>query len=164
MIEWLFDNPQRLKWTTIILAATCAALLMIMFLRAASTGQVESAPAPAGTPEPVSTALLPPSPAPEAASPTPEYGSSAPIALEAVQAFLTGNRPGFARLGQQEAVEMVNEAPIPPPGQRITGAAKTLLDGPTRQKVSVPTTDGPLVLDMVVVDGAWKVMSIEYQR
>lgn len=164
MIEWLFDSPQRLKAVAAGLAITCLVLFISLVLTRAGSAPQPVAPVSTQAPEPVSTALLPPSPALEEASPTPQYGSSAPIAMEAVQAFLTGDRPKFARLGQQEAVESVNEAQIPPPGQRITGQVKTLLDGPTRQKVAVPTTDGDLVLDMVVVDGAWKVMSIEYAR
>jgi hypothetical protein len=161
--EWLLDSPERLKLVAVGLAVASVVLLVTMAL-SRSGGVPQPQPLPSETPETVSTALLPPSPAVEEASPTPEYGSSAPIALEAVQAFLTGDRPKFARLGQQEAVETVNEAAVPPPGQRITGNPKTLLGGPTRQQISVPTTDGDLVLDMVIVDGAWKVMSIEYAR
>jgi hypothetical protein len=163
MINWLFDNPQRLK----IVAAGTGALIVIMFIAFTLTRiqHLPSAnPTPSASAESTADGLLPPSPAPEEGSPLPEYGPSAPIALEAVQAFLQGDHAKFARLGQPEAVESVNDAPQPPPGQEITGDVKTLLGGPTRQKVSVPTTDGDLVLDMVVVDGAWKVMSIEYDR
>jgi hypothetical protein len=162
MIAWLFDSPQRLK----IVAAGTAALIVIMFMAFTFSRMQGLAMAPSPTPsaESTSVSLLPPSPAPEEGSPLPQYGPSAPIALEAVSAFLLGDHAKFARLGQPDAVESVNDAPKPPPGQRITGSAEVLLGGPTRQKVSVPTTDGDLVLDMVVIDGAWKVMSMEYAR
>jgi hypothetical protein len=159
MTAWLFDSPQRLK----MMAAGAGALIIIMFM-ALTISRVRNLPTMQPTPTAQSTGLLPPSPASALGSPPPGYGPSAPIAMEAVSAFLLGDRAGFARLGQQEAVESVNDAPKPPPGQRITGVVKVLLDGPTRQKVSVPTTDGDLVLDMIVVDGAWKVLNIEYAR
>jgi hypothetical protein len=114
------------------------------------------------SPEPTSSDLLPASPAPDEASPTQDYGSAAPIALEAVQAFLSGDRAGFARLAQPEAVEGVNDAPVPKGS--ISGEAETVLGGPTRQQIKVPTTDGSILLDMVVVNGAWKVMDLRYQR
>jgi len=168
MKEWIFDSPERMKLVAIGLAVLSVVLMVALTLNrvAGSGGGRDMAPAPVVSDEPYTgpTDLVPPSPAPEGASPTPDYGSSAGIALEAVNAFLLNDSTRFAELAQPEAVEGINEAPARPAGQEVTGRVKTLLPGPTRQQVLVPTTDGDLVLDMVVIDGAWKVMSIEYAR
>lgn len=168
MMTWILDNPRRLR--KVVTSTVLAAMLLFFGFTISRVHGIPQVPAEttsaaaAGTPESTATVLLPPSPATEQ-SPAPQtYGPSAPIALEAVQAFLSGDHAGFALLGQQEAVEAVNEAPKPPPGQEITGPVKVIHGGPTRQQVQVPTTDGPLLLDMIVVDEAWKVQSMEYQR
>lgn len=167
MINWIFYSTRRLKITT----AWFVAVVVILFAtltasRLSSTPAL--APSEGSTPglrsETTETGLLPPSPAPNEASPTQNYGPSAPIALEAVQAFLQGDRAGFARLAQPDVVEDVDGAPSPPPGQEIIGNVRVLLPGPTRQQVEVPTTDGPLILDMIIIDEAWKVMNMEYRR
>jgi hypothetical protein len=167
MKEWIFDSPERMKLVAIGLAVLSIVLMVALTLnRATGGGGQDMAPAPVVSDEPYTgpTDLVPPSPAQEETSPTPDYGSSAGIALEAVNAFLLNDSARFAELAQPEAVEGINEAPARPAGQEVTGSVKTLLPGPTRQQVAVPTTDGNLVLDMVVIDGAWKVMSIEYGR
>lgn len=168
MITWLFDSPQRLRVAAVGLGVLVLIMLVTMTTLRLMTIPASPQPGPTSlatpTPESTSTDLLPPEPAPYGASPTQDYGSSATIALEAVSAFLQGDRVRFAALGQQEVVEAVNDAPVPPPGQEITGSPETVLDGPTRQKVQVPTTDGPIDLDMIVVDGAWKVMDMRYSR
>lgn len=167
MINWMFDNPRRLNLVTLAMALAIATLGVVFIsgrINRIPQQSFDAPPTATATPESTATGLLPPSPAASAGSPTPDYGSSAPVALEAVQAFLLADHSGFARLAQPEAVESVNEAPAPPAGQQITGNVKTLLGGPTRQQVQVLTTDGPLILDMIVVDGAWKVQEIRYQR
>lgn len=167
MIAWLFDSKQRLQWVAVGLAVL--SLVLFIALTTARLARLDlSVPAPtaseasAPTPDSTATGLLPPSPAADEPSPFQDYGSAAPIALEAVQCFLLGDRAGFAALAQQDAVEAVNEAPVP--GGQITGQADVVLPGPTRQQVSVPTTDGDLLMDMIVVDSAWKVQSMEYRR
>jgi hypothetical protein len=164
--EWIFDSQRRMRWTVVGLAVGGLVLFMaVSLVRLAGLADVPQAdPTTTAAPEPVSSALLPPSPAPQEASPTQTYGPSAPVALEAVSAFLLGDRRAFAALAQQQAVEAVNDAPVPPPGQEVTGSPTLVLPGPTRQQVSVPTTDGPILLDMVVVDGAWKVLDLRYAR
>ncbi len=164
-IQWTFYSMQRLK----NVAVGVAVLVVILFVsltwsRLASPPEPTPDVAVTTLPDTTETGLLPPSPAPDEASPTQTYGPSAPIALEAVQAFIQNDRAGFARLAQQQVVEDVSQAPAPPPGQQIVGNVRVLLPGPTRQQVEVPTTDGPLILDMVIVDGAWKVMNMEYRR
>jgi len=164
IVRWLLDSPERLRYSAAALAVT--AIILGVGLTMARLPEPASAPLPTQTadPAPETTDLLPDTPAPDSGSPLPDYGPSDQVALEAVAAFLRNDAPGFARLAQQEATEAVNEAPARPAGARITGDVTTVHDGPTRQSVSVPTTDGALLLDMVVVDGSWKVLDIEYAR
>jgi len=166
VIKYIFDSPQRLRMISAGLAVAVLVLAIALTWTRLATLPTPPAATPTefATPDSTATDLLPASPAPEGASPTPYYGDSTTAALEAVQAFLLGDRAGFAEMAQQEAVESVNEAPVPPPGQEIIGVPEITLDGPTRQQVRVNTTDGNLLLDMVIVDGQWKVMDLRYEK
>lgn len=164
MINYVFDNPRRLKVIAAGLATTLVMLFVVLTLNRMPDRTQSTSVGPIIQGERTQTGLLPPSPAPDRASPTPNYGPSAPIALEAVQAFLQNDRTGLARLAQPEVMEGVDEAPKRPADVAITGTVKVIQPGPTRQRVQVPTTDGPMLLDMVVIDGAWKVMDMRYAR
>lgn len=163
MITWMFQSPQRLKRVMLLTLLAIPTLLVLLTIT-----RLQGLPDPAAQPsidattESTATGLLPPSPAPLDGPTTPEYGPSTPIALEAAQAFLQGDRARFAELAQPDAVESVNEAPTP--GGRITGQARISLGGPTQQEVKVPTSEGELTLTMIVVDGAWKVAGMEYAK
>jgi hypothetical protein len=165
VINWMFQNPARLKRVGLAFTLTCLVLTVLLTI-ARINGISQHRPPTTNntwtTAEPTSTGLLPPSPAVEPAPATPSYGPSTPIALEAVQAFLQGDHARFAELGQQNVVEAVNDSPTP--GGEITGPGKIHLGGPTQQVVLVPTTDGELTLTMIVVDGAWKVAGLEYSK
>lgn len=166
IVNWIFDSPARLRKVAVGTAIIICVLMVTLTIGRMPSPPVASGPLPASsaTPEPTSSELLPVDPGTAEGSPLPEYGSSAPIALEAVNAFLLADHAGFARLAQQEAVEAINEAPDPKPGQQIIGVPTTVAGGPTRQTIDVRTTDGVLRLDMIIVDGAWKVLDMRYQQ
>ena len=158
MTNWLFKSKQHLEM--VLMAAVALTITLFLLFMVNALSKVPDAPVGStAAPEPASTGLLAPSPEQEAPPATTDYGSSIPVALEAVSAFLTGDRPKFASLAQPDAVELVNEAPVP--HGSITASASTVLPGPTQQKINVPTTDGDLLLDMIIVDGSWKVLNIE---
>jgi hypothetical protein len=163
-VRWVLDSPERLKYCASALAVTVVLLAITLTINRLPEATSGPLPTASAEPAPTDTRFLPDTPAPDSGSPLPDYGPSDQVALEAVAAFLRNDSPGFARLAQQEATETVNEAPARPAGARITGDVVLVLGGPTRQTVDVPTTDGPLRLDMVVVDGSWKVLDIEYAR
>lgn len=170
--NWIFANPTRLRQSLIALATVLLfAFIGLGVLRATNVPPHSPTPTvstpdytlPDMEPDVTSTDLVPPSPTWDEPSPTADYGSSAPVALEAVSAFLRNDAIGFAKYAQPEAVEGANEAPARPAGQKITGST-ILLDGPTRQQVQVRTSEGPLILDMAVVDGKWRVLDMVYQK
>ena len=167
MITWMFQSPERLKRVAVTFALTCVALtilLTIVRVHDLASHRPPAEPTYGTTTESnaVATGLLPPSPSPEPAPATTEYGPATPIALEAAQAFLQGDRSRFAELAQPDVVESANEAPTP--GGQITAPGRVLLGGPTQQKILVPTSEGDLTLTMIVIDGAWKVAGMEYAK
>lgn len=170
MLNWIFDRPGRV---TLVGSLAVASIGLLFFsLLGLRAWQVAPTPWPSptpsadavATPETTSTDLQPSDPAPNEPSPTADYGSAAPIALEAVNAWLLGDMAAFASLAQPDVVEAAGEAPRPPAGSAIKGSPVTVLDGPTRQQIRVDTTDGPLDLDMIVIDGAWIVDKMVYRR
>lgn len=162
IVRWVLDSPSRLKQSAAALAVVVVVLFVGLTIGRLPERSAGPLPAPTAEPAPTGTRLLPDTPAPDSASPLPDYGPSDQAALAAVEAFLRNDSAGFARLAQQEATETVNEAPARPAGARITGEVTTVHGGPTRQTVDVPTSDGVLRLDMVVVDGDWKVLDLAY--
>ena len=164
MIDWIFDNPRRMR--RVALGIALAVLFLFLTATVARLKALPTLPAVTASTSPATTTT----PQPQAsrsqafsASPTPDYGSSLPIALEAVQAFLDGDHAKYSSLASQQAAEDANDAVVDP-GQVLTGAGKILLGGPTRQKVQVPTSMGKIILNMVEVDGAWTVDSMEMAK
>lgn len=157
MIERVFESTTSLKVWAAGLGVTVLVLLVAL-----TALRMPDGPATEAAPDPASTDLFPVAPGPDATSPLPDYGSAAPVATEAVIAWLLGDLRALESLVEPEVMEAAAEAPAP--SGRVTGEATVLLDGPTRQKVSVPTSDGDIVLDMVVVDRAWTVMNMRYAK
>lgn len=162
IVHWVLDSPERLKQSAVALMVVVVVLFVGLTVSRIPERSSAPLPAPTAEPAPTDTRLLPERATPYSASPLPSYGPSDQVALAAVEAFLRNDAPEFARLAQQDATEIANDAPARPAGARITGEVRTLLGGPTRQQVEVPTSEGALRLDMVVVDGRWKVLDLAY--
>lgn len=155
-MDWIFQSPQRLRNT--IIASVLVSLVLLVALTGTrimlAVGREPTVRIEASEP-----ALTPSATATTTPAPTPT--SSTPIALEAAQAFLAHDLRRFATLATPEAMEAAGAAPAP--SQRLHGDASLLRDGPTRQDVRVPTTGAALLLNMVLVDGAWLVEDMRFE-
>lgn len=167
-MKQILESPRRLI-VTVIVAALGAVLGLGLALVIRSGGgetRLDAQPArPGPTASPTDDRLIPPTPEITTEStPDVDYGSPAPIALEAVQAFLDNDHARFSSLATQEVVEAVNAAPDPRPGQAVLGDVETVLPGPTEQTMRIMTTDGTLEVVMTADAevGGWLVSDMRY--
>lgn len=164
--RWVFDSPARLRLCAVGLAVAVVILLvslMTIRLSAGSDGSAE--PLPSASPTVVNTEMVPPTEAATATpNPQPSYGSSIPIALVAVEAWLQGDYQRFETVAQPAALEAVVDSGVNPPGGKVNGEVETLEGGPTQQTLQVPTSGGPMELVMVISGERWQVQSIRYVK
>lgn len=171
MLNWLLDNPHRLR--NVLLAVAIGAfclMLMAVTLRVSGGGEPQAAPGPTvATPTPVNTRLVPPSPVGSTGpAPDVDFGDPAPILLEALQAWLSGDQGRFGSLASPEVVEAAHAAPAPAPGQKILGGPEITEPGPTQATYRINTTDGWMRIVMAVsqskVPAGWVIADMEYIR
>lgn len=163
MIKWILYSKENVTLTIVAVCTTGALFLLGLIVIHGVGGGNAVSPRPSVTASrPVHTELIPPTIAP-VPTVTATLGPSLPIALEAVDAFLSNDIQRFGRVALPAAVEAVSDTPAPPASARkVTGKAVVRLGGTTQQVDEIPTSGGMLQLVMIVSDGRWKVQAIRY--
>jgi hypothetical protein len=162
MIRWVFYSKENLTMTIVVICTAIALFLLGLITFHGLSGGSAVSPRPTSTTRPIHTELIPPTIPPTTAK-TASVGPSLPIALEAVDAFLSNDIQRFERVALPAAVEAVNDTPAPPAtARKVTGKAVVRLGGVAQQVDEIPTSGGMLQLVMIVSGGRWQVQAIRY--
>lgn len=86
-------------------------------------------------------------------------GDPTPVAIVAVNDWLTADTDGLERHVLPAAIEELTAAPVPT-GLRVNGPAIRVASGPTDALVRLPATLGPLLVTLVPVEGRWMVSGV----
>lgn len=172
MTRWLFANTSRLAMAVVLFVVTGLGVAVLMLAlrinqmdRAAGPVNPMAQPSPLATGDGAPLATPTPDPTTEPLSQPdqsitqrafPEAGDPRSVALEAINEWLAWDFPG---LEDDLLPGVLEEAQANPPqrGVRVDGAAEVVKDGPTASTVRVPTTEGSLLVDLVVYEGKWMV-------
>lgn len=140
--------------------------LIILDQGKGASHSVQDQPKPQYTRNPT---LAPPTTGSQKADKPVDYGSSIPVALEVVDAFLKNDQTRFNRLAAPALASDVGGAELRPPNQKIVGKPEIIANGPTQQTVKVPTSTGDLELIMAIefsdtgAQGAWIAQEMRYK-